>query len=550
MLLESAIRIAPPDAREWGQAMRGELGYVKGPWAAAMWAFGGTRVMVKHALISLFIPGRRRQEITPDGGLFAKNVSLHKVALVAGGAYVVAALVFFAAPPFRQGVRVSLAAWNQLLDARAWSRQPRLRALSKRAERRRDPEGLVFAAARLLDARESARLAEEAVQLDPSLLWVNAVVAVRHPELAETRRWVPKLERWDPQNALSHLITAESIDIDHVDRASKLQPRELEKAITEDTAWQRAMTAAFTSPKFDDYLDRLKELDRRVVPRYSFNDPLEVLSGEETGLPTYAFSDSQRFAKSLVQAGQKLEAKGDRKGAVENYWAVARFGQVIDSQGHIGLEHWAGTALQAMAYKQLEALTHKQGNRAEAALFSYLAAKFDFVKGGRAFEEEWVFGQKISRRNAAVLQLSSLMMLVFSGLLVIALSILFVGSRRGGRPRTPRTKPVATLVALTSAVGLLLSSATLYLTYRPYWYIFQRAILNGDRSHARDLSDFLAATQVLPGVRPGSDLSLNLPVYFWAGVILLGVISLLLILLRHFPARPQPGGLQHSPRVP
>jgi len=45
VLLESAIRIAPPDTRNWGQAMRGELNYVEGPWAwkgrAARCAFSG-----------------------------------------------------------------------------------------------------------------------------------------------------------------------------------------------------------------------------------------------------------------------------------------------------------------------------------------------------------------------------------------------------------------------------------------------------------------------------------------------------------------------------
>ncbi len=83
-LLESAVRIAPPDTREWGQAMREELRYVEGPWAAVMWALGGARVMTKHALISFFRPGRG-QRIEPDGGLFGKNVSLRKVALAAGG---------------------------------------------------------------------------------------------------------------------------------------------------------------------------------------------------------------------------------------------------------------------------------------------------------------------------------------------------------------------------------------------------------------------------------------------------------------------------------
>ena len=41
---------------------------------------------------------------------------------------------------------------------------------------------------------------------------------MRHPELPETGQWVEKLERWDPQNALFHLITAESIEQAHFRR--------------------------------------------------------------------------------------------------------------------------------------------------------------------------------------------------------------------------------------------------------------------------------------------------------------------------------------------
>jgi ABC-type transport system involved in multi-copper enzyme maturation permease subunit len=142
------------------------------------------------------------------------------------------------------------------------------------------------------------------------------------------------------------------------------------------------------------------------------------------------------------------------------------------------------------------------------------------------------------------------MMVLFSGLMVVAAAMLIASSRRGGRPGVPRSRPLATVVALTSAMGLLLSSATIYLTYRPYWYIFQRAILNGDRSQARDLRHFLAAIRGLPGLKPGSYLPRNLPVYFWAGVTLLGVIGLVLILLRHFLGRPRANRLQHNPRVP
>ncbi len=111
LLLEFAIRIAPPDTRDWGRAMVGELHHVESAWAAVRWALGGTSVLVKHALASLLIPGRRGQGIAPDGGLFAKRVPLRKVALVTGGACVLAALLFFAAPPFRQAFQVALRPW-------------------------------------------------------------------------------------------------------------------------------------------------------------------------------------------------------------------------------------------------------------------------------------------------------------------------------------------------------------------------------------------------------------------------------------------------------
>jgi hypothetical protein len=333
--------------------------------------------MAKHTLISLFFPGRRGQIITPDGGLFAKNVSLRKAVLVTAAGFILGALLFFVAPPFRQAVRVSLEGWNELFQVTARNGQPQLRALAKQAEARRDPEGLVFAAARLADARDSARLAEEAVQFDPNLIWVYAIVAVRHPELAEIRDWVPKLERWDPKNALFQFITAESIDIDLGSKASKLTPKEFKNELENDPARRGAMAAAFASPKFDDYLNRLRELDTRVVRRYGFNDPYEVLSGEEQDLPTYAWQDSQWFAKSVLQAGQNVEAKGDRKGAVEKYWSVARFGQTIDSQGHADSGYNLGLSLQIVAYKQLQKLSEKGGNANEAALFAYLASSFE-----------------------------------------------------------------------------------------------------------------------------------------------------------------------------
>ncbi len=406
---------------------------------------------------------------------------------------------------------------------------------------------MAFCAVRLKDAPASVRLANEAVGLDSDLFWVYAVVAVRHPELPEISQWLPQLERRYPQNALFPLISAESIDIEHVINASKLSPKEEQQQLEGDPAWQSAMAAAFRSAKFDDYLDRLQELDRRVVLRYHFYDAEEVLFGGEDGIPTYSFWDSSRFASALIRSGQNLEATGDWKGAGEKYWAVAHYGQMIDSQGHAGSEHWAGTSLQAMAYKQLKTLSEKEGSRAESALFGYLTAKLD--PAGREQKigaGAWIFGWDICKRNASVLLIAGLATLIFSGLLVVTAPILIVGSFRAGAG-AQNAKPVATFVALISAVGLLLSSSALYLTYRPYWYLFQSAILNGETAQARDLRAFLSSAQMVFGLR--LDVTPDQQLFFWESVIVFGVIGLILILLRHLRNHTPADMLQHNSRV-
>jgi hypothetical protein len=479
--------------------------------------------------------------------LFAKTVSLRKAALVAGGVCVLGALLFLAAPPFRQAFRLALRPWYQTVQVAYGNPQPDFEVLARRAEAQHDPEGLAFCAVRLQDARASASLAEQAVRLDPNLLWVYAVVAFRHPELPEIRPWVEKLERWDPQNALFHLITAESVERGNFRRSVKSPPTK-----EHERAWQSAMAAAFQSARFDDYLDRVAQLNRRVVPRYGFYEPYEVLSREELDLPTFAFENSERFAQSLLHSGADLEARGDRQRARNKYWAVVRFGQLLDSQGRTRFEHWAGTTLQAMAYRQLQVSCEKGGDEAEAALFGYLAAKFDAVKGERAgFPGESGFGLFTARRNAAVVEISGLMILIFSGFILVATTVLIAGSRRGARPAAQLARPLATMVVLTSAVGLLFSAVTLYLTYRPYWYILQGAVQTGGQTPARDLRDFLTATQMLPGVPSRVYLWLDSLLfsgsptflfYFWTGVTLLGLIGLALIFLRRFLARPRTSG--------
>ncbi len=90
VLLESAIRIAPPSAQEWGMAMRGELSQVESPWDGTLWALGGTTVLVKETLVSLVVPN----SLVPDGGLFARSPALRRAATVIGAAGVLSPRCF------------------------------------------------------------------------------------------------------------------------------------------------------------------------------------------------------------------------------------------------------------------------------------------------------------------------------------------------------------------------------------------------------------------------------------------------------------------------
>ena len=224
---------------------------------------------------------------------------------------------------------------------------------------------------------------------------------------------------------------------------------------------------------------------------------------------------------------------------------MALFGQLLDSQGRTDAERWVGTTLQSIAYRQLQASAGKEGNKTDAALFGYLARKFEPAEEEFPWQpQQSAFGWDAARRTATVVEVSGLMILIFSGLLVMAVATLFAGSRRRAQLGLRRAKRAAPWVILTGALGLLFSSITLYLIYRPYWSAFQSAVDHGDTAQTEDLGFFLKSTTTLPGIEPHNLYFLmgagpRLVFYAWTGVILLGLVGLGLILLRHFTTRPR-----------
>lgn len=533
-LLSAALAIAPGDTLEWGQAMLGELRHVEGNWSAFFWSLGSAGVLAKHALVA-FIFGAKRPTVPSGGDLFAKESPMRKPALVITASCVLASLLFFLAPVFRQAFRVSLTQWHDVFHIRAPLDEPppsdsTLEAIAQAAKENYDAEALAFVAMHTRNQAESVRFAESAVHLDPKLTWVYGIVAVQWSTFPELDRWVPALEKYDPQNALPYLIVAEKLDIDEV--LAKKFPRHVQD---ESAAWKDAMSAAFSSPKLDTYHSRFADLEPRVLSRYRVDDPFQAIDDGPWyyGLPTYAAQDEGRYGKLLLDRGEALEAGGDRKGAFEEYSRVAKFAQLMGAERYFFPNQPLHNAL-----THLENLSRKNGAEAQAELYASLANQTEKEQQeALARLRAGASGGLLSRWDASVARGAGAAML-FSAI-VLATCLVAVAIRaRSIRVVAFRPSPLTLAIACCSAVVALLSSAMLYVSYRPYSEIFQRFVRYGDEAGLQQLRGFLAYTQVPLGTGANRFLNFQGVVYcFWLGVAALCALTIVLGVLRYLQTR-------------
>jgi hypothetical protein len=538
-LLRFAIWIAPHDTHDWGHAMLNELNHVEGNWRALLWSMGGAGVLAKHAILAVIFPGTHRRTVSTASELFAKESPMRKTTLAVIASCVVASLLFFLFPVFRHAFQVSLAQWHDVLHVKSRfnyaESDPALEALAKKAEENRDAEALAFVAIRHPNELQRVRLADEAVHLDPNLTWVYATAGTwRSPSSGIDH--VSALKKWDPENALAHLFAAQNIGV----TVTHSEEFPLGK-VDANPGWEQAMEAAFKSPKLDSYLDRQKQLEHRVISRYRLDDPFQAASDEYWyAFPSYGVSYSSRYSESLLEAGQALESRGDRKAAFEKYWAVARFGQMMSRDGE--LTFFMGKDVKE-AYNRLGALSQTEGNHAAAAFYASLADQFHkSAEKELASMRNGFKGSDVSHWNAFLVRLSGLSILFCAALLLLCLLGVVVRNRSLKLGSLHPSRLTLTL-GFGAAIGALLSSAILFVSYRPYADLLQRFLRTGDDTHLPELSAFLRDAQLPIGSQfylgPGSWFvaSWNIVFYFWVAVTILCALALLIAVFRHFQTR-------------
>jgi len=445
---------------------------------------------------------------------------MRKASLITIAGCAALSLSFLLAPTFRQGLGVSVAQWRATFDVTPHGPWPAtsagFRALARQAEQNHDAEAIAFAAVNIFERSERTRLAKEAVQLDPGLTWIYGRA---YPTPADSEAWIQKLEQWDPGNALPYFMEAENIDL------AQARSRKFVRNVDQQSeAWKNAMAGAFRSSKFDDYQQKLVELDRKVAARYGLDDPYVVARGIRytAAMPYY---DVFLFGESILKSGDNLQARGDLNGALESYWSVIRFEEAVGVPTPEVLKH---------ACYKAGALYQKQGNKVQAELLSYLAGNTTRVENeGNAAGRQLLSSMAVVHWYEAVMKISGLLLPIFGGLLLICVLMTFARSR-SLRIGSLRASGGTLAVGVVTAVGLLLSSALVYVSYWPFGGIVGQFVRTGNDGGLSQLNEILDYAQ-FPLFKPGP----SYPMHFWTVLIALCVVTLLVIAGRHLHIPPR-----------
>ncbi len=538
MLVRAGIWVAPHGAREWGEAILGELGCAASDWEALRWAFGGALVLAESRLEAIVF-GSNEQSKDANGASGLKREGLmRKIAFATVGLCAAAMALIFVAPAGRQAIRVSMAQWQNVFFAagqhEAISQAARLDALAERAKASHDAEGIAFVALHHPDGAQVVRLADQAVAMDPRLTWIYAVAATNDPYLP-TDAWADKLRSYDPQNALPNFLTTETIDMELVGRG-----KQIDSTSDGGAEWTAAMEQAFESPKLDTYADRFMELDRTVMQRYGWNDPTVLRTeygyvmptyGAGT-LPSYAVYNAAIYANSVMQQGKTQEAAGERAKAKETYAAVARFAEMftaIHARTRMGL-------VQREAYERLSALSATDGETSQAALYAVNAREVDQRIEKEKQRLEWEFAlEGTIARGANVVKVAGFVAALSVGVLAILAIVLIARLLMSGWAAFRVSRMAANLGAVAAA-AFLASTATIYFAYRPYAEMLQGYIETGDVSKFAELHAFLGQTSTAlgtsaNGVMPGRLFE------FWLFVVALMALAAVAVLAKRLMHR-------------
>ena len=436
------VRVWPAETREWGQAFAAELPAAETAGATATWLIGGLMLLLrewlKHAWRSLGRPlGSSTSE--PAATFTPRYSRTPRTPLWLMLGLTLASVAILLHPEVRQALTFLRSAYiNHGWTPNEWSSYQQLTKISKS---NRDPHLLALLSLLSSNADERSQLSQEAIQKDPSLTWLDyeqsfTPVYDRRKQIHISRDRVDRLQKWDPQNSIPHILASEIMaeSPQHEEWEGAVlgkRSSDVNKRLAANPAWIAEMHAAFSAPKYDNYMSQATELIRTVSSQFSVHDPRiaeYILSSKR--VPRFLLLDD--YALLLTDRGLTSEKIGNTQQAIASYSEILRFAQRVKLTAETPDEQYFAERMGQTAGDKLAPLYASLGRADEASMVSFQIAQWKAEHDPRIFRYMPLRYHRAEFKSLVwsglLINLAGLSLLLILPLALI--SVLFVLSRR------------------------------------------------------------------------------------------------------------------------
>jgi hypothetical protein len=477
--LQLSLRLWPEESRGWGQALAAELDEIEKPFEALQWALGGlmlfTRASASQFLAWLKLPAGSR--LSPASLLPGSAAPvLPKRSRLFSAAILLATVVLFFFPQTREAISPIRASWNgyqgDSSDLRA------LRNLAARAEKEKDARTLAFVALVTPDPGRSARLAEQAVALDPSLIWIYASRRP-HPEYnPPPKDGLARLLVADSDNAFPEILAAQVIcEPSYQTLLAHNTPtqQDTEAALAGNSDWVAHMDRAFRAARYNSYFNRRWQLTQEVWNRKP-NLSVTLIFNSLWAHPLPDFLSTKTYANILAQKALQANAAGHPEQAETLLLEVDSFGRRVTEQGELDLEKFLGLDVSRLATIALREFYQRLGRTGKSQEAAKRLQLIDDQRDGlmHSFRPMDELRLRALERSALQVQLSAILTLLLAAMAAVCLVALEWRSRKSAA-RKLWLRRVVCLAADWAPAGLLLACVGLLWFFRPYAEILRSA---------------------------------------------------------------------------
>jgi len=485
--LQLALRLWPKESRDWGHALAAELDEIEKPFEALRWAIGGimffSRASASHFLAWLKLPAGSALSSTslPTGvsaAVLPKRSRLFTVAILLATAVVVCL------PQSREAISTVRGSWN---GYRGYSSDVRdLRNLAARAEKERDARTLAFVALAAPDTGSAMALADHAVAIDPSLVWIYAG-STGHPEYAPpSKDGLARLLSADPDNAFPELVAAR-VSSEPLFRKLIFQhsptEKEFETSLAADPQWMAHMDRAFRAPRYDTYFNRHWQLTREVWNQHQ-DLSASVIFNTLWAHPLPDVASIRSYGTHLVHNAQEASTAGRPDEAESLLNRVDEFGRHMADQGETDFERMVGLSVSHQALAELRTLQQTQGlDRQSQEAAPRLEDVDERIESlGHSFRPCSPAERALDHR-ALLVQLSAVLAMLVAIVAAFSLFALELPLARPGQQRI-RLRRTICVAADWAPAALLIGCFALLLLFQPYAQILRSARSLGSASEA------------------------------------------------------------------